>query len=198
MPLQRTAAASSRITKYGPRKSSSSPFANVKRKKPGQAPRKRPVPGEDDSSSFDARLDDLGVIASLAQDLRFSDVAQLLLYIRSHMFSAIPESAAGMNSTRRAEVLNFRASLPPITSIAHVHALTNSPTTTDREIALLVSKSVVRRVAVPGRGKGGDAVGDGLVLMDEWEKAVAAEENLTTELKGMLRWNQTLVPSRRS
>jgi len=92
-----------------------------------------------------------------------------------------------MNSTRRAEVLNFRVSLPPITSVAHVHAIMDSPTTTEREIALLVSKAVVRRAVVPDRGKGGDAVGDGLVLVDEWEKAITAEGSLTTELKGTLR-----------
>jgi hypothetical protein len=187
MPFQRTAAASSRITKPGSRRSSSSPFTNVKRKKPTTSPRKKPIPDEGDSDTFDAQLDDLGVITSLAQDLRFSDVAQLLLYIRSRMFSAIPETGAGMNSTRKAEVFNFRVSLPPITSVAHVHALMDSPTTTEREIALLVNKGVVRRAVVPDRGKGGDALGDGLVLVDEWEKAITTEGSLTTELKGALR-----------
>lgn len=186
MPFQRTAAASSRITKPAPRRSSSSPFAQVKRKKTVTSPRKRLTTDEGDSDTFDAQLDDLGVITSLARDLRFSDVAQLLLYIRSRMFSAIPESGAGMNSTRRAEVLNFRVGLPPITSVGHVHALMDSPTSTEREIALLVSKGVVRRTIVPGRGKGGDAVGDGLVLVDEWVKTVATEGSLTTELKGVL------------
>lgn len=155
----------------------------MKRKKPAQSPRKKVAPAEDDSEEFDSRLDDVGVVNSLAQDLRFRDVAQLLLYIRSHMFSSIPESGAGMNSTRIAEVLNFRASLPPITSVAHVHAMTNSPTITEREIALLVSEGIVRRAVVPGRSSGGDSVGDGLVLVDEWEQVVNAEKGLSDDTR---------------
>lgn len=147
------------------------------------SPRKNADPVEDESENIDARLDDIGVITSLARDLRFSDVAQLLLYIRSHMFSAIPESGAGMNSTRIAEVLNFRASLPPITSVAHVHAMTNTPTTTEREIALLISERVIRRAVVPQRATGGDGLGEGLVLVDEWERAVNAETCLLEDAK---------------
>lgn len=185
--MQRTAAPSSRITKPGQRRSSASPFANVKKKKPAQSARKKAALAEDAPEEFDARLDDVGVVNSLAQDLRFRDVAQLLLYIRSHMFCNIPESGAGMNSTRIAEVLNFRAGLPPITSVAHVHAMTNSPTTTEREIALLVGEGIVRRTVVPGRSSGGDAVGDGLVLVEEWEQLVNADRGLPEDTRSESR-----------
>jgi len=185
--MQRTAAPSSRVRKPSQRKSSASPFADVKRKKPVNSTWKKVVAADVDENDLDentARLDDVGLINSLAQDLRFSDVAQLLIYIRTHMFSPIPESGAGMNSTRIAEVLNYRASLPPITSVSHVHAMTNAPTTTEREIAVLVNEGIVRRAVVPNRGTGGDAVGDGLVLVDEWEQTVNTEKNLLDDTKG--------------
>jgi len=188
--MQRTAAPSSRIRKPGQRRSSASPFADAKLKKKANPARKKAAATaveEDELDDAVAQLDDVGLVNSLAQDLRFSDVAQLLIYIRSHMFSPVPQEGAGMNSTQIAEVLNFRANLPPITSVSHVHAMTNNPTATEREIATLVSEGVVRRAVVPHRGSGGDALGDGLVLADEWELAVNAENSLSEDTKGKLR-----------
>jgi hypothetical protein len=129
------------------------------------------------------RLEDAGLIASLAEDLNFSDVVQLLVYISNHQFTPLPESGAGMNSTRIAEVLNFRANMPPIVSVAHVHALSNSPTTTEREIAMLMNAGVVRKIVLPGRGKNGPAVGEGLVLVSEWEKLVQADQSIPEDIK---------------
>jgi len=86
------------------------------------------------------------------------------------MFNAIPEQAAGMNSVRIAEVLNYRKALPPIISTAHVHALSTSSTDTDREIARLIQSGKLRKIEVLGRGKGGAPLGEGLVLVEEWEK----------------------------
>jgi hypothetical protein len=88
-----------------------------------------------------------------------------------------------MNSTRIAEVLNYRRMLPPIVSVAHVHALSKSPTTTEREISTLLNAGVIRRITIPGRGKGSSAVGEGLVLVSEWEKIVQADAKLSEELK---------------
>jgi hypothetical protein len=163
-----------------------SPFAHAKRRKASnKSPRKKApvVEDEEEDPSFAMRLEDGGLIASLANDLNFSDVAQLLVYISNHQFTSIPERGAGMNSTRIAEVLNFRANLPPIVSVAHVHALSNSPTATEREIATLINAGIIRKIVLPGRGKNGPAVGEGLVLVSEWEKVVQADNSLSQDIK---------------
>lgn len=88
-----------------------------------------------------------------------------------------------MISTRIAEVLNYRRMLPPIISVAHVHALSKSPTMTEREISTLLTEGIIRRITIPGRGKGSSAVGEGLVLVSEWEKIVMADSRLEDGLK---------------
>jgi hypothetical protein len=185
MPLRITAASSSsnRVNKSG-RRASASPFSTAKRRKPlSKSSRNNSTQAEDEDESFGTRLADEGLVASLADDLNFSDVAQLLVYIANHQFTPMPESGAGMNSTRIAEVLNFRARLPPIVSVAHVHAMSKSPTTTEREIATLINAGVIRRLVLPGRGERGPAVGEGLVLVSEWEKLVQADSTLPQEVK---------------
>jgi len=123
-------------------------------------------------------------MASLASDLNFRDVPQFIEYIRSRMFSDIPEKAAGMNSTRIAEVLNFRKALPPVVTIAHVDALSVSSTKTEREIVELAQAGILRRVTIPHRGVGAAAVGDGVVSMNEWRRLVHTHPDLDTRLRG--------------
>jgi hypothetical protein len=128
-------------------------------------------------------LDDTGVIASLADDLNFRDVPQYMEYIHNRMFSDMPEKA-GMNSTRIAEVLNFRRRLPPFVTIAHIDALSTSSTRTEREIAELAQAGVLRRVTIPHRGVGSAAVGDGIASAKEWKLLVRQHEGLHDDLKG--------------
>ena len=128
-------------------------------------------------------LDDIGIVASLASDLNFRDVPQYMEYIRNRMFSEMPEKA-GMNSTRIAEVLNFRRQLPPFVTIAHVDALSTSSTMVEREIAELAKKCIVRRITIPQRGVGAAAVGDGIASVKEWQELVRAQRTLSDELKG--------------
>ncbi|KAF2434938.1 hypothetical protein EJ08DRAFT_580981 [Tothia fuscella] len=185
MPLRLTAASSSsRVRKPGQR-TSASPFANAKRRKPlsRTTSTQSAKTEEDEPNEIGIRLEDDGIIASLAFDLNFSDVAQLLVYISNHQWTPIPHSGAGMNSTRIAEVLNYRRRLPPIVSVAHVHAMSSSPTTTEREIATLIDAGVVRRVSLPARGEKGPAVGEGLVLVDEWVEIVQGDGTLSHDVK---------------
>lgn len=100
------------------------------------------------------------------------------------MFSDIPETRAGMNSTRIAQVLNFRRSLPPIVSVAHVHVLLDAPTKIEREIVELVQDARVRRLLVPGRGSSSAGLGDCLVLVEDWEMLVRNSAVLEDGLKG--------------
>lgn len=191
MNLKVTAAHSSRVTKTTAknpllRRSSSSPFANLPRKKPSSQTARKPSVAKSGDDNDKDRLEDLGLITALATDLRLRDVAQYLQYIAGKMFDDIPERA-GMGSSRIAEVLNFRKNLPPIITVAHVHAISQSPTSTEREIAELVQGGIVRKINIPGRGLGAAAIGDSLVLTDRWVQVVSGSDGLSSDVKGMLR-----------
>jgi hypothetical protein len=185
MSFQATPARSSRITKS--RRTSAAAAMGLKRStsSPSQAsPRKRSLPSEQSFQYDDEELlNDTGVIASLADDLNFRDVPQYMEYIRNRMFSDMPEKA-GMNSTRIAEVLNFRRRLPPFVTIAHIDALSTSSTRTEREIAELAQAGILRRVTIPHRGLGSAAVGDGIASVRDWQALVRELDGLPDNVKG--------------
>jgi hypothetical protein len=182
--MQATPARSSRITKS--RRPSAAVALGLKRatSSPSSAsPRKVSLPKEPSTSyDDDEQLDDTGILVSLAGDLNFRDVPQYMEYIRNRMFSDMPEKA-GMNSTRIAEVLNFRRRLPPFVTIAHIDALSTSSTRIEREIAELAKAGILRRVTIPNRGVGAAAVGDGIASVREWESLVYAHETLAEDIK---------------
>jgi hypothetical protein len=173
MSLKFSAAHSSRIKKpTKPPKFNRNPssFDTLPRRKPIQRANSKPTPPEDDDEDlFGDRLDDIGLVQALATDLTLRDVAQAIMYIRGKMWSGIPKERAGMNSTRIAEVLNFRDSLPPIVTVSHVQALLNSATTVEREIAELVRGGAVRKIVVAGRG----SIGEALILVKDLEDLIA-------------------------
>ncbi|KAK5017117.1 hypothetical protein LTR60_002083 [Cryomyces antarcticus] len=168
MPVSATGRRISRVTKpknTNPlllRRNSSAHFnfTNHPRRKPSLPTSKSAPEGRDDGA-FESRLTDAGRIASLATDQPVHDVAQLMRWIHDHMFADMPERGA----------------------VAHVHALGNSPTTTERRIAELVRAGVVRKFLVPGRGAGGAAVGEGLALTEEWERRVREAAGLEDHVK---------------
>lgn len=160
-----------------------SPFTNHPRRKPpsSTAGTKRSRKEADEEKDSD-RLHYARTVNTLPPKHVPQDVVSLAHHIQTTMFAEIPERAAGMNSTRIAEVLNLRRNLPPIISVAHLHALSASTTATEREIAKLVAQGVVRKIGVLGRGKGGAPVGEGVVLMAEWRRIVR-ESSVEDELK---------------
>lgn len=182
--MQTTPARSSRITTSRRRSAVSSLGLKRTTSSPSNAsPSKRSLPTEESTTyDEDEELDDLGFAVSLASDLNFRDVPQYMEYIRNRMFSDMPEKA-GMNSTRIAEVLNFRKSLPPFVTIAHVNALSTSSTVVEREIAELAKKGIIRRVTIPHRGVGAAAVGDGIASVKAWQALLRAHSGLADELK---------------
>jgi len=95
------------------------------------------------------------------------------------MFSSIPQSGAGMKSTRIAEILNFRTSLPPIVTVAHVRALLNSPTAVEREIAELTNGGIIRKIVVPGRG----GMGEALILVKDLDNMINQSKDLDESTK---------------
>ncbi|KAF1929755.1 uncharacterized protein M421DRAFT_60128, partial [Didymella exigua CBS 183.55] len=182
--MQTTPARSSRITTSRTRSAVSALRLKRTNSSPSNAsPSKRSLRTEESTAcDEDEELDDLGFIVSLASDLNFRDVPQYMEYIRNRMFSDMPEKA-GMNSTRIAEVLNFRKSLPPFVTIAHVDALSTSSTVVEREIAELAKKGIVRRITIPHRGVGAAAVGDGIASVREWHALVRTHTGLSDHLK---------------
>lgn len=135
------------------------------------------------SNAHEERLDDTGTVPSLAPARIAQDVQTLVRYIHANTFEPIPDQAAGMGSGRISEVLRFRQRLPRILSVAHLHALSSSPTATERELAALMARGTVRKVVIPGRGKGGAAVGEGVVLAEDWKSRVREEDSLPDEVK---------------
>ncbi|KAJ4380276.1 hypothetical protein N0V86_004587 [Didymella sp. IMI 355093] len=182
--MQTTPARSSRITTSRRRSAVSALGLKRTTSSPSNAsPSKRSLPTEASTAyDEDEELDDLGFVVSLASDLNFRDVPQYIEYIRNRMFSDMPEKA-GMNSTRIAEVLNFRKSLPPFVTIAHVDALSTSSTVVEREIAELAKKGIVRRVTIPHRGVGAAAVGDGIASVREWHALIRTHTGFPGDLK---------------
>ena len=160
-------------------RSSPSPLKITKRNK-AKLSTKSNLASQVDTSE---RLDDTGLTPSLAPRNVSQDVSTLIRYIHAHTFTDIPERGAGMGSERISEILRFRAALPRIVSIAHLHALSSSPTETERELARLIARGAVRKVVVPGRGKGGASVGEGIVLDEDWRTSVRESKALGEEVK---------------
>lgn len=161
------------------RRKSSSPFTTAQRTKPGLRRGSTLTEKELEHN----RLEDIGIIPRLATTSK-QDVVSMIQHILDHAFEPIPERAAGLNSKQIAETLQFRARLPPVVSIAHLHALSASPTETERELARLVAAGKVRKVTIPGRGKGGTAIGEGVVLVEHWKARILQEDvTLDDELK---------------
>ena len=156
-----------------------SPFARHARTKPS-APRSSGVKGEPDEP-----LPDIGLSRYVCDTAPVENVVQAIQYVRQGMFEDIP-TRAGMNSTRIAEVLNFRRLLPPLVSVAHVHTLLDAPTKVEKEIVELANSSRVRRLLVPGRGTDAAGLGDCLVLAESWEELVRDSKLLESTLKGNL------------
>jgi hypothetical protein len=159
----------------------SSPFAAHARRKPS-SPVAGAVKAAEDRIDDDS-LPDIGRSRFISETAKVQNVVQAIQSIRMKMFDELPQRA-GMNSTRIAEVLNLRRSLPPLASVAHVHTLLNAPTQVEREIVQLVQTGRVRRLIVPGRGSDAAGLGDCLVLAEDWEDMVRGSTVLEEEVKG--------------
>ncbi|KAK5735294.1 hypothetical protein LTR17_008301 [Elasticomyces elasticus] len=165
---------------FARRKSSSStPFSAFPRKKTSLSRQ------SSKETSTEERLDDLGLTPSLAPPGISQDVLSLIRYVQQSTWEDIPE-VAGMNSTRIGEVLRYRETLPPIVSLAHLYALSASPTETERELARLVVGGVVRKVVIPGRTVargGGGMVAEGVVVVGRWRGLVDGCRSLDEGVK---------------
>ncbi|KAL4867124.1 hypothetical protein BDV12DRAFT_171784 [Aspergillus spectabilis] len=172
MPLRITSAPVSGIKKRkttAQSRTRASPFANHARSKPSV---RSPSGVKSEDPEFDNDpLPDLGLSRHVAETAPVDNVLTALQHIRDNMFEELP-ARPGMNSTRIAQVLNFRRSLPPLVSVAHVHTLLDAPTKVEREIMELARDGKIRRLIVPGRGNDAAGLGDCLVPTEDWERLV--------------------------
>ncbi len=159
--------------------SSSSQTSSPTQRKSSALKGKQLPDAEDEDDLFDDKLDDYGLVKALATDLNLRDTAQAIHYIHTHMFSPVPQEAAGMNSSRIAEVLNYRKRLPPIVTVSHIQTLLSSPSTVEREIAELARTGFIRRMVVAKRGD----IGDTLILAADFEEMVKDSPSLDTRTK---------------
>ncbi|KAI5920029.1 serine-threonine protein kinase 19-domain-containing protein [Camillea tinctor] len=166
--------------------SSSATWANsLPRRKPGTDSRgvKKTVARDDkDDDLFEDKLDDYGLVEALATDLNLRDTSQAIHYINSHMFSPLPERAAGMSPKRIAEVLNYRKNLPPVVTVSHIQALLASPSVVEREIAELARSGFLRKIVVPRRGD----IGETVMLASDYDKMVKESRFLDEHTKRSL------------
>ena len=188
MSLHFSAAHSSRVTKKSQarnpllKRSSSSPFPESPRRKPAQKSKSK-LESRDELNEqlLDDHLTNVGLVKRLATDQELRNVAQTMKYIQGTMFDDIPERG-GFNSTRISEILNLRKSLPPTVTVSHLHSLTSSFTSTEKEISALVRNGIVRKLHTPGRGTGGSNAGDSLVLTKDVESAIRGTATVDASL----------------
>ncbi|KAI3537709.1 hypothetical protein CSPX01_10075 [Colletotrichum filicis] len=135
--------------------------------------------GDYNDDFFHDRLDDAGLVAALATDMSLRDVVQAIKYTRSRMFGPVPTEAAGMNSTRIAEVLNYRRAMPGIVTTSHLHALLASPTAVEREVAELQRGGALRKIYVQRRG----GLGEALIQTSELEDMIAKSAELDDDAR---------------
>ncbi|KAE8364200.1 serine-threonine protein kinase 19-domain-containing protein [Aspergillus caelatus] len=157
-----TALRSSPFASHARRRAIAQSFTDVKSNDPSGEFREEYGPGP---------LPDIGMSRYIPETTPVEDVIQAICHIRDSFFEDLP-TRTGMNSTRVAELLNLRRSLPPLASVAHVHTLLDIPTKVEREIVDSVNSGRIRRLIVPGRGNDAAGLGDCLVLSEDWERLV--------------------------
>lgn len=138
-------------------------------------------------------LPDGGLVHALLTDLTLRDVPQAMRYSHGHMFTPLPDqpSSYGLNSTRVADILNFRRNLPHLTTTMHLHALLKSPTAVERETAELVRAGTLRKVVILRRGAGhkaGGGVVEFLIESQELEKQVSESGMAKNTHEAFLAW----------
>lgn len=183
MPLNFTAAHSSRVTKRSQdrkpllKRSASSPFASLNRRKPVSRAQSKPEEYSQYEDEEASRLEDVGRVKTLSTGQTFTDLSEIIQYAQAHMFDELPQFG-GFNSTRIAGTLNFRKTLPPTVTVNHLHALVSSPTKLQRDISESTRAGTVKQISIPGRGVGGSNLGDCLTLTQDIEELVNGKSEL--------------------
>lgn len=184
------------------RSASTSALSSWPRTKPaGSAPRTKSLGGGADTTSYDdsSRLPyhgpapPTGLLPSSSPVLT---VPQALHHAQATMFDPLPPTHSGMSSVRVAQVLNYRAGLPRVASVAHVGALLSGaggPTAVERAVAEAVRAGAVRRIVVPRRGGIGEVLVDAAEFGDMISKAEGVDRATRDGFLGFLRENPQAI-----
>lgn len=125
----------------------------------------------DDDEDADSALAGPGKIVKAIEAAGVRGALSAVSYSRSSMFEGLPERA-GMNSVRIAEVLNFQRNLPPVSTLAHVHALLSASSKTEREIQHQLADNKIRRLKLVGRGNDVSGLNELLISTEDYEKCL--------------------------
>jgi hypothetical protein len=161
------------------RRHNSSPFASAPRIKPTERTKSLADAVEKEFNGND-RLDATGPILSVITVAAATDVISALDHAKTSMFSPIPERA-GFNSVHIAEILNFRKNLPPVVSLAHIHALVSASSKTERQIASLLETNRIRKIKVTGRGNDISGTADFLIATADL-RALLCDSNVAPDI----------------
>lgn len=166
--------------------SRTAPTQSQKQSASSPSPRKktRRLRSSEDPDVFEDKLEDIGLVKLLTEELTLRDVVQAIRFIRTRMFTPVPDK--GFNSTRTAELINYRAFMTAIVTMGHLHAILNSPTKVERELIELQREGVVRKVRIERRGGQGEALIESASLFEMIQNATLStktKENFTTFLK---------------
>ena len=166
------------------RPSAASPFAAASKTKPSVKRDALAKELEDDSIPGE-RLSQTGKIYSTITVDGVKDVLSALEHITTSMFDQLPDRA-GMNSTRIAEVLNFQKNLPPIVTLAHVHALISASSKVEREIASLLASNQIRKLKIVGRGNDISGISEVLITTRQLEHMLRTSSISTSAVRSFL------------
>jgi hypothetical protein len=202
MPLNITGASTPRISKSNNRNplqrrntsSAVSPSSRRKQPQTYSGNRTHLSPHSTSHLELDQPLQDQGLAPFLVRDDTPQNVLDLVRYIRNSMFADVPNERSGMNSTRIAEVLNYRLKLPPVVIVTHLHALSPSPTRTERQVAEEIKAGTIRKIIMPGKGPQGSKSGYGVLLAEDFEALVRAHPQIDDGLKGTPGYLSSLNP----
>ncbi|KAJ6782814.1 hypothetical protein PWT90_07475 [Aphanocladium album] len=172
--------------------SATTPSSSPRKRQPSQSRRKNKTEDDDENGElFAEKLEDVGLATLLASELSLRDVVQAMRYIRAHMFTPVPET--GFKSSRRTELLRYRATMPPLVTAGHLHAVLTaaSPTRVEREVAELLGKGVLRRVRVERRGGGGEALIETPMLVEMLRSSSTVSDATEAAYIAFLKTNPT-------
>ena len=182
------------------RRTTSSPFATAPRIKPVSRTKSLADVKDEGLGVDNGRLDASGNLLPIIEVPNVKDVLSAIQHCRSSMFSPIPQRA-GMNSTKIAEVLNYQKKMPPVATLAHIHAFLSASSKTERQISDLLDHGDLRKIRVTGRGNDISGTGDVLVttadLLDLMDRRGVAQE-VAAEFIGLLGQHPrvTSIPAR--
>ncbi|RMZ87723.1 hypothetical protein DV736_g5049, partial [Chaetothyriales sp. CBS 134916] len=170
------------------RRHAASPSASGRQTKPGHGTKSSAVP-KDKFQDEGERLHETGKILPTVNVEGANDVISAICHAKTTIFCELPPRA-GMNSTQIAEVLNFQKNIPPVASLAHVHAIVSASSRTERQISELLASGELRKLRLVGRGNDVTGIGEVLILTSDLKamlEGLSIERDVVSSFLAVLR-----------